>query len=205
MIHVLLVDDEPALCEITKIFLEREGGVVVTPSLSAGEALQKIGAENFDVIVSDYEMPGMSGIDLLKALNARGISIPVIIFTGRGREEVVIEALNNGAEYYLQKGGNPRMQFAELRHMILKAARNRRTEQKLADREAEYRDLFQNMLDGFDLLEGVFDGIKDVLVVQNPDHTIVRLNRAGSELLDCTPADAVGKSMLRTHRPLRAL
>jgi len=194
MIHVLLVDDEPALCEITKIFLEREGGVVVTPSLSAGEALQKIGAENFDVIVSDYEMPGMSGIDLLKALNARGISIPVIIFTGRGREEVVIEALNNGAEYYLQKGGNPRMQFAELRHMILKAARNRRTEQKLADREAEYRDLFQNMLDGFDLLEGVFDGIKDVLAVQKPDHTIVRFNRAGSELLDCTPADAVGKT-----------
>jgi len=193
MIHVLLVDDEPALCEITKIFLEREGGIVVTPSLSAEEALQKIGAEGFDVIVSDYEMPGMSGIDLLKALNARGISVPVIIFTGRGREEVVIEALNNGAEYYLQKGGNPRMQFAELRHMILKAARNRLTEQRLADREADYRDLFQNMLNGFDLLEGVFDGIKDVLAVQKPDHTIVRFNRAGYELLGCTPADTEGR------------
>ena len=47
--------------------------------------------------------------------------IPFILFTGRGREEVVIEAINNGVDFYLQKGGDPKAQFAELGHKIKKA------------------------------------------------------------------------------------
>lgn len=195
MIHVLLVDDEPALCDITKIFLEREGGVVVTPSLSAEEALTRIGAEHFDVIVSDYEMPGMSGIDLLKALNARGIPVPVIIFTGRGREEVVIEALNNGAEYYLQKGGNPRLQFAELRHMILKAARNRQTEQTLADREAAYEKLFEHMLNGVALHELILDDEGRPF-----DYRFLAVNPAYEEITGLKAGEVVGKTV-RTMLP----
>jgi PAS domain S-box-containing protein len=63
-------------------------------------------------------MPEMDGIELLKVVRSRMGKIPFILFTGRGREEVVIEALNNGADFYLQKGGNPSAQFAELTHKV---------------------------------------------------------------------------------------
>ena len=59
-------------------------------------------------------MPDMNGIEFLKKVRASGNTIPFVLFTGRGREEVVIEALNEGANFYLQKGGEPKSQFAEL-------------------------------------------------------------------------------------------
>ena len=59
----------------------------------------------YDAIISDYQIPDMDGIEFLKKVRSSGNSIPFIIFTGKGREEVVIEALNAGADFYLQKGG----------------------------------------------------------------------------------------------------
>ena len=59
-------------------------------------------------------MPGMDGIKFLKAVRAQYPVLPFIIFTGRGREEVAMEALNCGADRYIQKGGDPKSQFTEL-------------------------------------------------------------------------------------------
>jgi len=80
----------------------------------------------YDAIVSDYQMPEMDGIEFLKTVRGSGSDMPFIIFTGKGREDVVIEAINNGADFYLQKGGNPKAQFAELSHKIKHAVRERR-------------------------------------------------------------------------------
>lgn len=131
MISVLLVDDEPALLDITQIFLERDGKMSVTLSESAGSALRLLESEQFDIIVSDYEMPGMNGIEFLKAVKGKGLEIPFIVFTGRGREHVAIEALNIGASFYLQKGGDPKSQFAELRNMIMQAVQRKKAEEEV--------------------------------------------------------------------------
>ncbi|MDH7510016.1 MAG: PAS domain S-box protein [Methanolinea sp.] len=131
MISVLLVDDEPALLDVTQIFLERDGKMRVTLSESAKDALQKLEKGYFDIIVADYEMPQMTGLDLLKAVKNHGYDIPFIIFTGRGREHVAIEALNLGASFYLQKGGDPKSQFAELRNMIMQAVQKKRAEEEI--------------------------------------------------------------------------
>ena len=63
------------------------------------------------------------------------MSIPFILFTGRGREEVVIEALNSGADFYLQKGGEPVAQFKELEHKVKEAVRRARAENALRENE----------------------------------------------------------------------
>jgi ligand-binding sensor protein len=76
-------------------------------------------------------MPGMNGIEFLKAVRMHSPDLPFIIFTGRGREDVVIEALNSGVSYYLQKGGDPISQFAELAHKINLAVEKRATEEQL--------------------------------------------------------------------------
>jgi CheY-like chemotaxis protein/TolA-binding protein len=131
MISVLFVDDEPALLEITRLYLEKSGSITVETCRSALEALGVLKNRQFDVIVSDYEMPLMDGIMFLKILRAEGNDTPFLIFTGKGREHVVIEALNNGADYYLQKGGDPKAQFIELTHMIEQAFQRRHVEQNL--------------------------------------------------------------------------
>ncbi|MDN7025956.1 PAS domain S-box protein [Methanoculleus sp. FWC-SCC1] len=137
VISLLYVDDEPALLDVGKIFLERAGDVVVTPAPGAASALRMLEEGEFDAVVSDYQMPGMDGIDLLQHLRRQGNDIPFIIFTGRGREEVAIEALNSGADFYLQKGGDPKTQFAELLHKIRRAVAGRRAERELQQRHDE--------------------------------------------------------------------
>ena len=59
-------------------------------------------------------MPGINGIEFLRYIRLHYKDLPFVLFTGRGREEIVIEALNSGADFYLQKGGEPKSQFAEL-------------------------------------------------------------------------------------------
>lgn len=118
MISVLYVDDEPALLDIGKLFLEQTSGLSVDCVTSGKEALTRIASGNYDAVISDYQMPQMDGITLLKKVRETQKKLPFILFTGRGREEVVIEALNNGADFYLQKGGEPQSQFAELAHKI---------------------------------------------------------------------------------------
>jgi PAS domain S-box-containing protein len=155
---VLCIDDEPELLSIAKLFLERDSGVVVETLTSATAALEQLESNQYDAIVADYAMPEMDGIAFLKQLKARGNTTPVIIFTGRGREEVVIEALNSGADFYLQKGGNPIAQFTELSKKIHYAVSRKRAEKALRKSEAEYRLLADNGSDTIwqMRLDGVF-------------------------------------------------
>ncbi len=147
MYTILYVDDEPSLLEIGKLFLERSGQFRVDIITSAPAALALLNSKNYDAIVSDYQMPGMDGIEFLKQIRASGNTVPFIIFTGRGREEVVIQALNEGADFYLQKGGEPVSQFTELAHKIQQAVSRRRAEIALSDSEQRLADIINFLPD----------------------------------------------------------
>nr|WP_320160261.1 PAS domain S-box protein [uncultured Methanoregula sp.] len=130
-IRILYVDDEPDLLEVGKMFLEESGQFTIETSTSAREALNSPTFSSYDAIIADYQMPGMNGIMFLKEVRQRFGNIPFILFTGRGREEVVIEAINNGADFYLQKGGEPVAQFAELTHKVRQAVSRRKSENEI--------------------------------------------------------------------------
>jgi PAS domain S-box-containing protein len=130
-IRVLYVDDDKGLLDIGKKFLERTGDFSVTTLESATLALDLLKKDRFDAIISDYQMPGMDGIRFLEEVRAQFGKIPFIIFTGRGREEIVIQALNAGADFYLQKGGSLEAQFAELSHKVQIAVENFRSREKI--------------------------------------------------------------------------
>ena len=120
-LRVLYVDDETALLDIAKIFLERTEGFSVDISESATAALELLKTVQYDAIISDYQMPEMDGIEFLIQVRAAWGDIPFILFTGRGREEVVARAIDNGVDFYVQKGGDPRAQFKELAHKVRKS------------------------------------------------------------------------------------
>lgn len=121
MLSVLIIDDEEEVLGVTKLFLERFGEMNVTTSRSAKESLVLLNQQTFDAIIVDYDMPEINGIEFLKILRAKGDTTPVIIFTGVGREYAAIEALNNGANFFLKKGEDIQPQLREMVHMIRRA------------------------------------------------------------------------------------
>ena len=104
MLSVLIIDDEEEVLGVIRLFLERFGDMTVRTTGSAKESLALLNDQTFDAIIVDYDMPEINGIEFLKILRSKGDTTPVIIFTGIGRENAAIEALNNGANFYLKKG-----------------------------------------------------------------------------------------------------
>ena len=101
------------------------------------EALKKLSTEYYDVVVSDYEMPQKNGLQFLKELREQNTKIPFILFTGKGREEVAVMALNLGAEGYFNKQGSPETVYGELAHGIHQTAEKAKI--KLAIEEGEFK------------------------------------------------------------------
>jgi signal transduction histidine kinase len=131
MISVLIVDDEPELLEVARLQLEKTGSFSVDTCQSATGALSVMAKKRYDAIIADYHMPVMNGLELLKELKAKGDSTPFIMLTGAGPEDVVIEALNAGATFYLQKGRNLDAPFSDLTQKLHLAVRKREGERNL--------------------------------------------------------------------------
>jgi DNA-binding response OmpR family regulator len=121
MLSVLVIDDQKPMLEVIRLFLERFGNMNVKTALSSKEALGILMSSSFDAMVVDYDLPEINGIDFLKMIRARGDTTPVIIFTGVGREYAAIQALNNGADFFLKKGDDAQSQLLEMVHMIRQA------------------------------------------------------------------------------------
>lgn len=137
--RLLLVDDEPSLLDIGTFFLERGGKYQVTIAESASGALESLKDLDYEEVVSDYQMPGRDGLALLKEVRAGYPDLPFILFTGKGREEVVIEAMQHGADSYVQKGGDTLVQYAELIYQVDRAIERRDAAIALHKSEARFR------------------------------------------------------------------
>jgi PAS domain S-box-containing protein len=148
MISILYVDDEPILLDSIKLYLQKDGKFLVDTCVNAREALEKIRIQIYDAVVADYQMPEMDGIQLLKTLRDQGNTIPFIIFTGKGREDVVIEAYNAGADNYIVKGGEPRLMFLNLIRTIEQIVSRRRIENELKFRNVLLATQQEVSLDG---------------------------------------------------------
>jgi EAL domain-containing protein (putative c-di-GMP-specific phosphodiesterase class I) len=100
--RVLVLDDEPSLLEIFSEVLT-EAGYEVAAAATPAAALELLGTSRFDVVLSDITMPGMSGIELLRAVRRRDPELPVVLATGNPTLETAIQAVEAGAVQYLLK------------------------------------------------------------------------------------------------------
>lgn len=182
-IRVLHVYDEPGLLKIAKQLLETEGQFQVDTASTAEEAREKMKKETYDAVVSDYQMSGKDGLELLKDLRQNESAVPFIIFTGKGREEIAIKALNLGADRYLDKNGDPETVYCELAHAINEAVERKRAQEKLRESEERFRLLFDNIPVG--------------VVLVDRDGFVVAANQAQCSFLGYAKRELIGMHFSR--------
>jgi two-component system, LuxR family, sensor kinase FixL len=193
VIRVLQVDDEDSVIEISKqILKDMDSSLELDSARCVDEAFKKLSTGQFDVVVSDYEMPQKNGLEFLEELREQSYQIPFILFTGKGREEVAAKALNMGAFRYLHKQGDPETVFTELSSSIRQAAELFRSVKAIKDSELKYRKIFEEAIDAM-FLGDAETGI------------IIDCNPAASKLTGRKKEEMVGhpQSILHPQEPLQ--
>ena len=144
VIRVLMVDDDPVHLELSEQFLKRQSpDYEIVPAETPEEAMNLLLEEKFDVAVCDIDLGENqpTGLDILEQARVNENDIPVIIFTGKSREEIAIQALNLGADYYIRKSSSKiEGLYAELSYYILTSVEKRRTEKALFESEHRLRE-----------------------------------------------------------------
>ena len=100
--HVLVVDDSATQREQLRMLLHSEGYEVVVAS-DGNEALRLVAAKQPSVVLTDLQMPGMDGLELVERLRAQSLAVPVVLTTSQGSEEIAAKALQAGAASYVPK------------------------------------------------------------------------------------------------------
>jgi PAS domain S-box-containing protein len=188
MVALLYVDDEPDLLDLGKLFLERGGEFSVTTAGSALDGLEKLQTTAFDAVISDYQMPDMDGLEFLEKVRTLHKNLPFILFTGRGREEVVIEAINLGVDFYLQKGGDAKSQFAELRHKLHIALERRRTLDALKSENEKNRNLMDHASDA-------------IFIIDTATGMIIDANKKARDITSLSAEEMASQHYLSLHPP----
>lgn len=142
-ITVLQVDDDPSVSDLITDFLEREDSRLTVrsePSVEAGLELLKQDA--IDCIVSDYEMPDMDGLEFLKAVRTEYPTLPFILYTGKGSEEIAAKAIDAGVDAYHQK------EVGTVQYTILAQQIGTLVEKHTAEQRLDYLEREQHIADG---------------------------------------------------------
>jgi PAS domain S-box-containing protein len=143
MISLLMVDDEEELLELARRLLGDEEGIELATAKSATEALEMHRARPRDAIVLDLKMADTDGIEFLKALRAGGDTTPIIFLSAKGGVQGARDALDNGADFSIVKGGDPEALFAEMGGAVRLLVRRHLTELALRESEQLYRTIFE--------------------------------------------------------------
>lgn len=155
MLRILGVDDDIALLEDCRRSLNETGLFTVDTAASATTAMQMHNAAPYDLIFSEYPAPDRNGIPLVKALREQGDTTPFIILTGRGSEEIVMQALSHGADGYVKKGAAQSEQIARLTGTIHQVIEKRRVEERASGEKNELlAEILRTLPAGVGILKG---------------------------------------------------
>ncbi|BBO82211.1 Fis family transcriptional regulator [Desulfosarcina ovata subsp. sediminis] len=157
--RIMVVDDELIIRESLAGWLERDGHHVETAA-SGEDALEKLTAARFDIMLVDIKMEGMSGLDLLKIVNDRDLDTAVVMITAYGSISTAIEAMKRGAVEYLLKPFDPE-EIGLLIEKIISRQEQERENAYLRD-EVKQRTRFESMIGQSRAMQRIFDLINDV-------------------------------------------
>lgn len=185
-IRVLYVDDDAVMRVAVKDYVESMcNDINIDTCPSGADALRQLSREGtetgYHAVISDYQMPEMDGIQLLRRLRENESEIPFLIFTGRSREEIAIKALNSGADYYLAKGDKPELLFPELIHALKFLVRERWQRNELLVTSQKLRAIMENA--------------KATIIVMDLDSNVQYINPAAIETFGWAREEVLGRQM----------
>ena len=157
--RILVVDDDSYVREATEEILTRKAYDVDTAP-EAATALRKLDENEYDLILSDIRMPGMSGLELLESARAKAPDVLIIMMTAFATIEDAVDAMKKGAFDYIQKGSDP----AEVEMVVERALKFQATHRENRQLRSELKDRysFGNMIGKAHNMEQVFDLIGTV-------------------------------------------
>jgi PAS domain S-box-containing protein len=178
-VHVLHVDDDPAVRDLVAAYLERvDDGLRVSSAADAATAMDRL--DGCDCLLSDYEMPGVDGLELLSWVRDDHPHVPFVLYTGQGDEAVAAEAIASGVDDYVRKSSG-RTHYLTLGRRI-----RRQVERARAEREAEVR-------------VAALDAAREGICILDADGRVRYANDAYLALYGYEADELVGEPWQRLH------
>lgn len=139
--NVALIDDDDAILDSLQLYLRRKGfAVSCFQSAKAFFRALNTGSE-FDCVVSDVKMPGISGLDLQRSLSERNESIPLVLITGHGGIDMAVSTIKAGAFDFIEKPIDGRRLAASISDAVKCARHKRADDREIATLRERYADL----------------------------------------------------------------
>lgn len=173
--HLLCVDDEPGMLEVCQDTLLRLSDVEVSTAANPIEALKLLAERDFDLVVTDIQMPGMSGIEMLRKIREAHGDLPVVIMTGFPSVETAVSAVRLGAVDYVTKPFHPDDLTETVRRLL--QVKRLSEENRLLKRRLEGRQITGEMLGVSPAMLQVFDTIQRIA---NSDVDVLIQGETGS-------------------------
>src|SRR5579863_3089155 len=192
--RILVVDDEKSICELLEITFRKEGyRVEVAHSVEA--AKRKLESQIFDIVISDFKMPGQTGVDLLKLTKEIAPDCIFLLITGVPTVETAIAAINSGADRFVIKDHEL---VEQLRHAVREVAENLKWKKEAGYLRREIRRLtgLDNIIGQSPNMRAIFDLIQTI-APQSSRVLITGESGTGKELV----ARAIHENSARAQAP----
>ena len=148
VLRVLVAEDEESFLRVLTTVLESTKRFSVEPCEEGEEAIEALKSSNFDIVILDHKMPGLSGLNVLQWIHEQKLDIPVIMLTGAGSENIAVEAMKLGAYDYIRKDSFDRTHFPVIVNGVYERYLFKRDKEQ---REARARKLERDIV-AFELL-----------------------------------------------------
>jgi two-component system, NtrC family, response regulator PilR len=158
--RVLVVDDEPGMLEVCSEILAEIPGVRVVSEQNSARAAELLGAQSWELLVTDLCMPAVDGLELLRIARERDPEMPVLMLTAFPSVETAVESMKHGAADYLTKPFLPDDLLLTVQRLL--DGRQLRDENRLLRRQVERSYAFGDMIGHSTAMQDVFDLITKI-------------------------------------------
>jgi DNA-binding NtrC family response regulator len=171
---ILIIDDEKSLLDVLSLVFKKEGYEVRTAT-SGGEALEILGSNSIDLVITDIRMPHLSGIEILKYIKSNIPEVPVIVITAYGSIKQAVEALKAGALDYIVKP----FDVEELKILVVRGLERKHLELEniLLKKDLKDKYKFENMIGKSRLMQEIYLLIEKVAAT---DSTVLITGDSGT-------------------------
>src|SRR5512133_3311246 len=185
--RVLILDDDYELGILLKEYLQNTKTCLVTYVTTESDFWECLGRETFDILFLDYKLAETTGLDILGQMGQAGITIPTVMMTGEGNENIAARAIQSGALDYLVKG---ECSFTALPPLIQKAVRLR-----------EMQRAMQQYLEQIRYQANLLDNMRDAVVVWGMDGVITYWNASAEQLYGAPASERLGRQVSEVYFP----